>query len=109
MTDNFPLEQHPFEHAAETRERLDRLGRVAPRVTYVILCWSGEVWAKDAEYGDVRTAPNAILGPYTEREARQVAGTLTCECEVTMVSTSPPFWATAGVSPGAGPAHRISE
>jgi hypothetical protein len=104
---SFPLERHPFEHAAETHDRLDRLARVAPRVTYVILCWEGETWAKDEEYADVKVAPGAILGPYTEREARATAATLTCECEVTMVSTSPPLWATQGVSPGAGPAHRI--
>ena len=88
MTDTpFPVEDHPFQHAAETLERLDRLARVAPRVTYVILCW-------DVGRGE-GDRPDAILGPYTEREARQVAGTLSCECEVTMVSTSPPFWATA--------------
>jgi hypothetical protein len=102
MTDNFPLEQHPFEHAAETIERLDRLARVAPRVTYVILCWDGSAtafvdeWRRPVE-SDHR--PQAILGPFTEWEARRVAGLLTCECEVTMVSTSPPLWATAGDAP----------
>ena len=70
-----------------------RLSRVSPRTTYVILCWQGETWAKDAEYADVRVAPTAILGPFTMLQAQQVAATLTCECEVTNVTTEPPAWA----------------
>ena len=78
------------EHTNDTTVDVSqRLARVAPRITYVILCW--EHPHNEAYYpGDEK--PDAILGPFTEREARAMADTLTCECEVTMVSTSPPFW-----------------
>jgi hypothetical protein len=97
------LEEHPFDQAVKRGESIerDRLAQVAPRTTYVVLCWATE------GSGPFHTRPDAILGPFVQGEANRLASSLTCDCEVTAISTEPPHWATEGVSPGTGPAQRI--
>lgn len=85
-------EQHPFDRAADLAHRL---AKVAPRITYVILCWETST-CEAINYNALSRRPEAILGPFTEREATSLAVTLTCECEVTNVTTEPPAWATKG-------------
>ena len=71
----------------------DRLSQVTPRSTYVIECW----------YAPLRTdhtgTANWIIGPFTEREAREVASTLTCVHAVTPIRTQPPDWALGERTP----------
>jgi hypothetical protein len=97
-----PLE-HPFDAAVKRGESIerDRLAQVVQRTAYVVLCWEHG----GGEFGRFYN-PDAILGPFVQSEANRVAASLTCDCEVTRISTEPPSWATQGVSPGAGPVQR---
>jgi hypothetical protein len=84
------MAHHPFDEArTQSDNKLrDRLAKVAPRITYVILCWDT---GTTSDHPAAR--PDVILGPFTGAEAERVAQTLTCECEVTNITTDPPPWA----------------
>lgn len=91
-------DQHPFDQATtvEVARHRDRLAKVAPRITYVILCWCAPP-RREGTFGgsfSQQARPDAILGPFTEREAMRQAAVMTCECEVTNITTEPPGWAT---------------
>ena len=80
------ITRHLAEHAGE--QPSDRLAKVTPRSTYIIECWYVPF---EAEH---EGASNWLIGPFTEREAREVARTLTCAHAVTPIRTQPPDWAT---------------
>ena len=65
----------------------DRLHRVQPRTTYVIMLWL----PRAAKFKD---QPVRILGPFTHAEALRVAETLTCAHHIERLSTEVPPWAT---------------
>lgn len=72
----------------------ERLSRVAPRITCVVLCWRNETISAATDV-TAPPYPEAILGPFTPVQAERLAASLTCAAQIFFVVSEPPDWATA--------------
>ena len=60
---------------------------------YVILCWNNRLYHNERP-------PDAILGPFTHRQALHQADQLTCQHKIRKITTEAPEWTmlSAGAS-----------
>ena len=64
----------------------DRLARVTPRQTYVVMVW-------DKTSDPESDAPDAYIGPFTLRQARAAQALIKYHAEIHSLSTDIPGWA----------------